>query len=182
MLREANRIIGPIGTIVFWIAIFAILIALTCLALGCSNTQLDSHRAQVKSAWKQACDIQYVPEPRGEDYWQPPEITEMLGTGDCEDKAILFWYKLRHVYKAKQVYLVGGEVNDLFHRGGHAWVEVGSGSSAIILDPTTHFMMARYMLNEHAYVHANPKTQEIRAKIFMDVTGYRNLNPLWGWR
>jgi len=181
MLREPGRIIGPIGTIIFWIAVFVLIILLVC-TLGCSNAKLDSPHVQIKRAWVQACDIRYVSEPPGEDYWQPPEITEMTNKGDCEDKAIFLWYKLRHVYKVKYVYLVGGQVNELFQKGGHAWVEIGSGPSAIIMDPTAQLILHRYMLNKYSYAHADSKMQGIRAKIFMDVTGHRNLNPLWGWR
>jgi len=107
----------------------------------------------------------------------------MLGTGDCEDKAILLWYLLRHRYNVKDVYFVGGEAHELFHKGGHAWVEIGSGLFAIVLDPTTSFAQPRYMLNKYTYTHCTDiKYHEIRAMAFMKATGYRNLNPLWGWR
>ena len=41
-----------------------------------------------------AYDIKYKSDPPGYDYWQTPEETETLKTGDCEDKAILLMYLL----------------------------------------------------------------------------------------
>jgi len=40
------------------------------------------------------CDIEYKFDPS--DYWQTPEETYTLKTGDCEDKAILLQYILRN--------------------------------------------------------------------------------------
>jgi hypothetical protein len=66
-----------------------------------------------------------------EDYWQTPEQTITLGTGDCEDHAILLQslleallYKTHGYIPNETVYMVCGEVDlnyDGVSDGGHCW-------------------------------------------------------------
>ena len=49
-----------------------------------------SHLSKVyRNRERSASHIWYKDEPEGEDHWQSPEETERLGTGDCEDSALL---------------------------------------------------------------------------------------------
>ena len=62
-----------------------------------------------------------------EDYWQLPSTTIMLGTGDCEDKAILLTSLLRALgIPRENVHMVFGRIEWLWggHIGGHAWLEI----------------------------------------------------------
>ena len=145
------------------------------LLFGCSETQ-----NVTMVAWKQACAIEYKPEPFGQDYWQAPSETITLGTGDCEDKAILLWYTLRHI-NGSDAYFVVGVVHPLFSPGGHAWVEVGRGGLAVVLDPTSEMLQPRWMLSEHAYKHAPKQINRIKAKAFLAATGLKDLNTEKGW-
>jgi hypothetical protein len=62
-----------------------------------------------------------------EDYWQLPSTTIMLGTGDCEDKAILLTSLLRALgIPRENVHMVFGRIEWLWggYVGGHAWLEI----------------------------------------------------------
>lgn len=50
--------------------------------------------ARIHAAVNIACA--YRPEPPGRDRWQTPDESLRLGTGDCEDFAIAYWWHLRH--------------------------------------------------------------------------------------
>ena len=58
---------------------------------------------------------------KGRDHWQTPQETEINGYGDCEDKAIWLFTKLR-ANRYENVRLVVGKLKRSFH-GYHAWVE-----------------------------------------------------------
>lgn len=47
------------------------------------------------AVWYVAQEVEHKEEPSGIDYWQTPEETYSLKTGDCEDKAILLMYILQ---------------------------------------------------------------------------------------
>lgn len=50
-------------------------------------------------------EVTYAEERAGEDYWQLPHETEMRGTGDCEDIAILKYCRLMRLgFKPRLVY------------------------------------------------------------------------------
>jgi len=62
-----------------------------------------------------------------DDYWQLPSTTIKLGTGDCEDHAILLTSLLRALGLSRDnVHLVFGYLEDLLTGKiyGHAWVEI----------------------------------------------------------
>ena len=122
-----------------------------CSPAAFNPSAYDSTWGAVSAAWEEAKAIKYVKEPAGQDYWQPPRVTLVLGTGDCEDKAILLWYRLKYCLKLKKVRLVVGQIHPIFLGGGHAWVEVGDGLTCLIMDPTQKEMQPRYMLSDLAY-------------------------------
>jgi len=68
------------------------------------------------------------------DYWQLPNTTITLGTGDCEDQAILLVSLIRGCgIPRDKVHLVCGNVRDLFWNlmGGHCWIEVMLGTGSL---------------------------------------------------
>ena len=181
MRRNHPALMNPIQR---WMAYFVIGILFGVFLLmlcGCQSSFQSAQLAPKEDAWAISKSIIYKAEPFGQDHWQVPEVTLMLGTGDCEDAALVLWWKLRHVHGIKNVYFTVGQVNLLFARGGHAWVELGSGPFALIMDPTMETITPRFMLNRISYIKSNPKIYESRARAFMAVTGYRNLNKLIGW-
>lgn len=161
--------------------LWPILLLLVCLS-GCASFPRDPAEITLADAWPTACAIEYKSEPPADDHWQAPEETLLLGTGDCEDKAILLWYVIRHVHAATDARVVVGQINILFDRGAHAWVEVGTGVTTLIMDPTSEQVYFRYMLNGLTYVPIAPDIFKPKAMAFMKATGYRNLNPDAGWK
>ncbi len=133
-----------------------------------------------QDAWRVACDIEYTPEPAGQDYWQHPSITLTLGTGDCEDKALLLWHQLKQA-GVKDVNFCVGIVHPIFAPGGHAWVEIGRGGLAIVLDPTQEFMQPRWMLSDMAYMKAPRRIHDVKIRAFKAGSGLEDLNTARGY-
>ena len=105
-MKDLIKLIPPMAEIVFWIVVWAVIIVATILFFGgCVYNKPMTKLANVMKAWDTACAIEYVPEPPGEDFWQDPVVTLKTNKGDCEDKAIVLWWLLRHVHKIKDVYL-----------------------------------------------------------------------------
>jgi len=80
--------------------------------------------------------VRYQPEPEGKDYWQLPEESERLGTGDCEDFAIWLYAKMKRE-GVNNVRLCIGK----FHSDAdqmHAWVLWFTEGRTFILDPSVH--------------------------------------------
>ncbi|AKB19884.1 MULTISPECIES: transglutaminase family protein [unclassified Methanosarcina] len=50
-------------------------------------------------------EIKYVSDPRGNDVWEPANVTLRIGAGDCEDQAILLSSMLEAVGGTTRVYL-----------------------------------------------------------------------------
>ncbi|AKB78969.1 hypothetical protein MSHOH_2486 [Methanosarcina horonobensis HB-1 = JCM 15518] len=50
-------------------------------------------------------EIEYVSDPRGNDIWEPANVTLRIGAGDCEDQAILLSSMLEAVGGTTRVYL-----------------------------------------------------------------------------
>ncbi|HIH92902.1 TPA: transglutaminase family protein [Methanosarcina acetivorans] len=68
-------------------------------------------------------DIEYVSDPRGNDIWEPANVTLRIGAGDCEDQAILLSSMIEAVGGTTRVYLTD---NHAF-----AAVYIGNGTDAI---------------------------------------------------
>jgi hypothetical protein len=67
------------------------------------------------------------------EYWQSPEETRSLGTGDCEDMALDLQERLAE--KGYEAYMVGG-IGTPLSMTGHAWVELFYEGEYYILDPS----------------------------------------------
>ena len=66
--------------------------------------------------------IEYVSDPRGNDVWEPANVTLKIGAGDCEDQAILLSSMIEAVGGTTRVYLTD---NHAF-----AAVYIGNGTDA----------------------------------------------------
>lgn len=82
------------------------------------------------------------------DYWQTPEETEKLLTGDCEDSAIY----LQHMWKKENIEstLVIGKEN-IKDKHYHAWLELIIKKYIYIADPTNKVFKKRSALNKDHY-------------------------------
>lgn len=101
-----------------------------------STTPYDIRYDKINKYLKEARDFQYKTEKNGMDHWQLPAETEMLGTGDCEDKAIWLYYKLLKdgfddVRLVVGEYIEGKEIR-------HVWLSWHQNERTYILDPTTN--------------------------------------------
>ena len=67
-------------------------------------------------------EIEYVSDPRGNDVWEPANVTLKIGAGDCEDQAILLSSMIEAVGGTTRVYLTD---NHAF-----AAVYIGNGTGA----------------------------------------------------
>ena len=103
-----------------------------------------------RPAWEIARDIRNVSEPPGQDFWQSPQETLRRGAGDCEDVAILLWWLLREA-GVKDGRVVFGRLHAFMPQYPHAWVEIGKGVNAIIMDPAMELIIPRAMLDYFAY-------------------------------
>jgi len=66
--------------------------------------------------------IEYVSDPRGNDIWEPANVTLRIGAGDCEDQAILLSSMLEAVGGTTRVYLTNTHA--------FAAVYIGNGTNA----------------------------------------------------
>ncbi|NIQ39359.1 MAG: hypothetical protein GTN81_12305 [Proteobacteria bacterium] len=71
---------------------------------------------------------------REEDYWQLPEETERIRSGDCEDLAIWLYYHLLHEGFHNVRFTVGYAGAE--DKGVHAWVTWYEKGRTYILDPS----------------------------------------------
>jgi len=129
-----------------------------------------------RSAWEIARDIEYVRDTPGCDHWQSPQETLARGAGDCEDGAILLWWLLREAGH-DDVRVVFGKLYILLPWSAHAWVEMGEGMNAIVMDPTMQVMIPRYMLDVPAYYELrHVAVWRARAWWFTARTGIKGYN------
>lgn len=60
-------------------------------------------------------NIEYQHEPKNKNYWQTPEETYNLKTGDCEDLAMLFAYIIWTKLNIKNVYIIRLKIKTEYH-------------------------------------------------------------------
>ena len=100
--------------------------------VGCGSGRVDLKDPAIAESFRKASSIRYVGE-KGLDYWQTPEETERLRTGDCEDLAI---YLQKLLYKeSRKSQVEFGFANRLNFLSKHAWVEMKINGEEYILDP-----------------------------------------------
>ncbi|NQT20342.1 MAG: hypothetical protein HQ592_11600 [Planctomycetes bacterium] len=78
--------------------------------------------------------ISYTPEQGNRDYWQLPEETETLGTGDCEDMAIWLYVKMKRNGLDTVRLCIGKHTAKAPLM--HAWLIWFHGNNLYILDPS----------------------------------------------
>ncbi|HUW32489.1 MAG TPA: hypothetical protein VM223_12830 [Planctomycetota bacterium] len=99
------------------------------------RTPYDGKYEKVRKYLREAATrIRYTPEDDNIDYWQLPQETEALGTGDCEDMAIWLYDKLRRAGVTGIRFCIGKHVQDSSIM--HAWVLWFDGSKTFVLDPS----------------------------------------------
>ena len=102
---------------------------------GTSQTMKDAAPESLKILFFKAKGLRYFKE-KGRDHWQTPEETEINGYGDCEDKAIWLFKKLRE-NRYQNARVVVGKLKEGY-QGYHAWVEYTDATGVThILDAST---------------------------------------------
>ena len=79
-------------------------------------------------------EVDYVSDPRGNDIWEPADVTLKIGAGDCEDQAILLSSMLEAVGGTTRVYLTDR----------HAFAAVYIGNSADEVEAAIRGIRAYY--------------------------------------
>lgn len=79
-------------------------------------------------------NTRYVPERGDQDYWQLPDETETLGSGDCEDMAIWLYVLLKQAGFGAVRLCIGK--HRPYSDQMHAWVMWFDGPRLYILDPS----------------------------------------------
>ncbi len=94
------------------------------------------HSESMESLFLKAKSIRYVADEPSNDYWQTPQQTEARWAGDCEDKAIWLFFKLKQ-NGFSGVRLVIGRLRSV-SRGFHVWVTLSTDQNdSYLLDPTS---------------------------------------------
>ena len=134
--------------------------------VGCAGTI--SHDVVLKVFSRARSQITYKDEPGKQDYWQTPDETRRLGTGDCEDITLYLQDELKKEgVKTKEV---GGVIDLtplLAGRKGiqHMWLEYKEGNDVYILDPTNDIIIRRrslpiFLYREVPYKNMKEKLRE----------------------
>ena len=104
------------------------------------RTPYDGKYEKVRKYLKEAnARIRYTPEADNVDYWQLPQETERLATGDCEDMAIWLYDKLRHEAVDDIRFCIGKHTENSSIM--HAWVLWFDGKETFVLDPSVSYEM-----------------------------------------
>jgi hypothetical protein len=153
-----------------------VLLIAILLCPGCSKPSTAEYKLrEMRDSFSKLNAIKYKEEFK-QDYWQTPQETQLMGTGDCEDQAIYLqkilkdqgWdaevifgktfidlskYKTFPKEEKEQKIFLDNLVNEL--KVMHAWVEVQMKwtNDTIILDPTNGIFVLRSMLDKDYYVH-----------------------------
>jgi len=99
--------------------------------------------------------VEYVSDPRGNDIWEPANVTLRIGAGDCEDQAILLSSMVEAVGGTTRVYLTNTHA--------FAAVYIGNGTSAT--DAAVRGVRAYY-----GNVDVNYLTDEYGSWLMLDPT------------
>ena len=103
----------------------------------------------LKTLFLKAKSLRYLKD-EGRDHWQTPQETEINGYGDCEDKAIWLFKRLRES-RYESVRVVVGKLKKNFH-GYHAWVEhTDAKGTTHILDASTQTRIWKRHEISHSY-------------------------------
>ena len=103
--------------------------------LGSYSVPLTQDDASSNDLFILARSMQYVPDLSGHDYWQTPEETQARWAGDCEDKAVWLFAKLKK-HGHSNVRLVIGRYRPV-DGNLHVWVTMADDQNNLwILDPT----------------------------------------------
>jgi transglutaminase-like putative cysteine protease len=100
-------------------------------------------------------DIEYVSDPRGNDIWEPANVTLRIGAGDCEDQAILLSSMLEAVGGTTRVYLTDN----------HAFAAVYIGNGTDSTDTAV-----KGVRNYYGNVDVNYLTDEYGSWLMLDPT------------
>lgn len=123
-------------------------LALICAAfVGCAPQPKDWIKP-----FNKAAAIPYVKEV-GQDFWQSPAQTKLMGGGDCEDKSFVLHRDLKKLGYDPEVHF--GLANATNPRTGHAWVEMQICGENYILDPTSGVIARRNNLPPTAFMRLN---------------------------
>ncbi len=121
--------------------------------------------------------IDYAPEPPGQDVWKSPAETLADGAGDCEDQVFYLITLLRA--EGLDGRAVFGHLNATRDAPYcHVWVETEIDGQAWVLDPTKGFMEPRSRLPWFLYYRRDDlKTIATKLAEYQRRTGLRNLCP-----
>jgi len=109
-------------------------------------------------------------EPVGEDLWQTPQETIQLGTGDCEDLAILKYILARRAgYDAKvlavQVAGYGAHVVCLIQSGKHKWILDNLATEIVELDARLGVDILKLIsVSSEGMPHNDPRFDDMMAR------------------
>jgi hypothetical protein len=115
------------------------LVALTALLAGATScNRVHTKNDLFWGAFFRAHDIKYKEDKR--EYWQTPEETKRLRTGDCEDKIILFLDELaKNGMKGRLI--IG--LRRIDAKEYHVWCEVKQEGKIYIADPTNFLFLPK---------------------------------------
>ena len=99
--------------------------------------------------------VEYVSDPRGNDIWEPANVTLRIGAGDCEDQAILLSSMLEAVGGTTRVYLTNT----------HAFAAVYIGNGTAATDAAVRGVRSYY-----GNVDVNYLTDEYGSWLMLDPT------------
>ena len=106
----------------------------------------------MESLFLKAKSIRYVPDKKGQDYWQTPLETEARWSGDCEDKAVWLYAQLKQ-NGFQDVRLVVGRFRNV-SRDFHVWVTLSDSSNDFyVLDPTSQKRLWKSSEFPQGYYH-----------------------------
>jgi len=130
----------------------------------------------VLKCFNRACQIVYKKEEDGEDYWQSPDETRKLGTGDCEDIALLLRDDLKNggiesrvvwgvlTFDSNLFALFAKEKKPGEKTGltGHGWIEYLLNNDIYVLDPVHGTIKRRKDILDLSYFEIVDESTEVK--------------------